>query len=276
MLAGVVILYHPDKKVFENIEQYRDALDILFVLDNTENPSESTAHFFSSFSNVKYIAFHENMGLSYALNYALRIASGYSYLLTMDQDSYFSKDMLEKYKLHIQQCENNPGFSNIAMYAVHYSGSKSENDKKKKYVIAAITSGSILNVKIATMLGGFDENLFIDEVDDEFCYRAKNAGYKVLYFGDIELIHHLGHPQQYSFFKYQFTVLNHGPIRKYYIIRNRLYVAEKFPWIKYYYVRKNLKMIVKILLFENDKKSKMKYILRGIRDYKRKRMGKYK
>lgn len=46
MLAGVVILYHPDKKVFENIEQYRDALDILFVLDNTENPSESTAHFF--------------------------------------------------------------------------------------------------------------------------------------------------------------------------------------------------------------------------------------
>lgn len=276
LLAGVVVLYHPDEEVFDNIKRYRKALDILFVLDNTEEPSEYTAQFFSTFSNVQYIAFHQNMGLSYALNYALKAASKYTYLLTMDQDSYFSEEMLAKYKLYITQCENDPFFSNIAMYSVHYSGLKVKSNENKKYVISAITSGSVLNVRIAKTLGGFDENLFIDEVDDEFCYRAKDAGYKVLFFGDIELIHHLGNPRQYSFFKYQFTVLNHGPIRKYYIVRNRLYVAKKFPWIKRYYMKLILKMLIKIILFEKNKGKKIKYIMRGIEDYKNKRMGKYK
>ena len=36
------------------------------------------------------------------------------------------------------------------------------------------------------------------------------------------------------------------------------------------------KMLVKIILFEKNKGKKIKYIMRGIEDYKNKRMGKYK
>ena len=35
-----------------------------------------------------------------------------------------------------------------------------------------ITSGNIINVKNALAIGGFNEELFIDEVDYDICYRG--------------------------------------------------------------------------------------------------------
>ncbi len=37
-LAGVVTLYHPDDEVLGNIESYLSALEVLYVMDNTETP----------------------------------------------------------------------------------------------------------------------------------------------------------------------------------------------------------------------------------------------
>lgn len=40
-----------------------------------------------------------------------------------------------------------------------------------------ITSGNIINISIALSCGGFDENLFIDSVDEEFCIRCQKYGF---------------------------------------------------------------------------------------------------
>lgn len=85
-LAGIITLYHPDKKVLSNIETFLNQLDILYVLDNTENPDISTKVMFSEIQKVKYKAFGDNMGIAYAMNYALKAAEGYDFLLIMDQD----------------------------------------------------------------------------------------------------------------------------------------------------------------------------------------------
>ena len=37
-LAGVVTLYHPDDEVLGNMKSYMSALDVLYVMDNTETP----------------------------------------------------------------------------------------------------------------------------------------------------------------------------------------------------------------------------------------------
>lgn len=42
-LAGVVVLYHPDESVLQNIQSYLSDLDKLYVIDNSENPEQGGA-----------------------------------------------------------------------------------------------------------------------------------------------------------------------------------------------------------------------------------------
>lgn len=272
-VAGVVVLYHPNEETYANILTYLPHLEVLYALDNTEKPEPGIAHKIAELPNVKYIPFRDNMGLSYALNYALNQVDGQTFLLTMDQDSAFPPHTLDRYISSIRDMANR---DDIAMFAVNYTGLKeAENLNGNHLVKAAITSGSMVNVDIARKIGGFDEKLFIDEVDDEFCYRAGKNGFKILLMSDIKLNHHLGNPKQYDIWGYRFTVLNHSPIRKYYIVRNRLYVAQKYPFIRRYYEQALIKMFVKVLLFESDKLAKLKFMLEGIKDFHNHCFGKY-
>lgn len=278
-LAGVVILYHPDTDVWHNIQSYISSVEKLYVLDNTEQPDSSVVNQLKEDPKIQYIAFYENRGIAYALNYALTKAQsdGYTFLLTMDQDSSFIKATMDVYLRIIKKNQSDFIFKDVIMYAVTYTGLReAECWSGFKYVLTAITSGSVLNIDLAKKIGAFDENLFIDEVDDEFCYRSNKFGYKILLCCDIKLTHHLGNPKRYNFFGYKFTVLNHGPIRKYYIVRNRLYVSAQYPEIKRYYILSIFKMFIKVMLFENNKLMKIKYMFKGIKDYKMKNLGKYK
>lgn len=80
-LAGVVILYHPDDSVIMNISTYIEELDVLYVLDNSEIPAEAIASKIKEFPNAHYVAFRDNMGISYALNYALKQCTELSFLI---------------------------------------------------------------------------------------------------------------------------------------------------------------------------------------------------
>lgn len=278
--AGVVVLYHPEADICRNIQTYVSELDILYILDNTENPSDnfSILDKIIKLQNVKYFPFYENKGLSYALNFALKKVQkeGYTYLLTMDQDSCFPGKEFFKYKTNIIHAENDRKFDNVAIFSVNYSGLKeAENLRGVHEVIAAITSGSILKVRLTEKIGYFDENLFIDEVDDEYCYRARLLGYKIIMYCDIKLTHHLGNPKKYCILGYRFTVLNHGAIRKYYISRNRLYVAKKYKCIRKYYIMSLAKMFIKILFFEKNKFTKIVFMVNGIYDFISNKYGKY-
>lgn len=56
-LAGVVTLYHPDDEVLGNIESYLSALEVLYVMDNTETPDPRWASWAEQQPHVKYVAF---------------------------------------------------------------------------------------------------------------------------------------------------------------------------------------------------------------------------
>lgn len=276
-IVGVVVLYHPDIRIYENIKSYVSELKKLYILDNSEYTDDNIVTMISSFRNVEYVSFKENKGLSYALNVGLRKAKGYSYLLTMDQDSCFLPGDFRKYKNKITQLATQEKYSSIAIFSVMYTGIKNEKKiKDDSFVESAITSGSVLRMSLAKKIGEFDPKLFIDEVDNEYCYRALASGYKIWRFSDIKLKHELGIPNYQCILGWDFVVLNHSAIRKYYIVRNRLYVAQKFPAVKGKYIKKIVSMFIKVLLFENDKISKIKHMVKGIRDFKAKRYGKYK
>lgn len=278
-LAGTVTFYRCDVEHFlENINSYIEELDILYVLDNNEQGNQDVS-IFSKYPKIKYVKFGENRGISAALNYVLQKVQidGYDFLLTMDQDSSFLPNTMHLYKKLVQSYENTHP-SSVAVYSVNYNYNSALNIHQdiSRQIHVAITSGSIIPVNLSIKLGGFDEKLFIDEVDTEFCYRAERAGYKIIEFPGITMKHAFGNRTYHSFLGYKFNTLNHNAIRKYYITRNKIYVMKKYPSVRGRYIIELIKMIVKVLLVETNKLNKLYYIWNGIIDAKAKRMGSYK
>lgn len=270
-IAGCVILYHPQNETINNIQTYINQLDYLYLVDNGGG-GEIIEKIQSKHSNVYVLSYPENQGIAHPLNVILyKAATQYDYLLTMDQDSSFSSEIIEDYFSRIR---NNNDAGKIASYAVNYAHLE-PHKLRNKIITYYITSGSVLNIKNAIHLGGFDEKLFIDQVDSEFAYRAKVSGYQIKTFFDLPLNHHLGNPTHYAVGSYHFDVLNHSPLRKYYIVRNQIYVMRKYPFLKHAYQKYILKEVAKILFFEKEKYIKLQYIIQAVRDAKNNRYGKY-
>ncbi|MBC3537869.1 glycosyltransferase [Megasphaera hominis] len=270
-IAGVVILYNPDESVYKNISSYAPYIQKLYIIDNSEHTNENLLSKIIPHSNIIYIPHKENKGISYSLNEALRMAEGqYDWLLTMDQDSRFADGKFPEYI----QCLTKLGDDVYGICPA--SGSNDENKTiLLEPVEKCITSGNIIRIKTAICCGGFDENLFIDEVDHEFCYRCNKAGYRLLKYKRNILIHALGHPLHKNILGFHFNTLNEGYIRQYYIFRNKLYVCHKYPERRYLEYKAMLKWFTKIILGEPDKLKKILYIYQGFRDYYRKKFGKY-
>lgn len=144
-----------------------------------------------------------------------------------------------------------------------------------------ITSGNIISVNNALLIGGFDEDLFIDEVDSDFIYKGREAGFNI-YTNEtgVYLLHSLGNPSYHMFLGRRTKVQNHNKIRKYYMFRNRFVVLKKHYQIIgprrawNYYIKANISLVRDVLFFENDKWSKLKYMATGFIDFLIGRLGK--
>lgn len=274
-IAGVVVLYYPQSDVIDNILSYLPDLDVLYVIDNSEQCNEQVVEQLKQFANVQYIALGENRGIAYALNLALQKSASYDYLLTMDQDSRFFAGEFKKYKKKILRNT----LSNIAIFGVNYISQKENYGGKCEdaFMKNIITSGSIVNVQETHEIGGFNVNLFIDGVDTEYCYRIRSKGYNILRFGDIFMEHHIGAPTMHRFlWKRHVSCSNHSAVRRYYITRNNIYLFFTYRHQQGLQSMINvlLKDPIKILLYENGKKRKFKAIAWGILDAIKGNMGK--
>lgn len=273
-IAGVVVLYYPQSDVVDNILSYLSDLDVLYVIDNSEQCNKQVIEQLTKYPNIQYIALGKNCGIAYALNLALQKSASYDYLLTMDQDSRFFTGEFRKYKIKVLQSLR----PDIAIYSINY-GPDIENcgkECKDVFIEKAITSGSIINVKVANEIGGFNTALFIDGVDHEYCYRIRAKEYSILRFGNIFMEHHIGNPTVHHFLWRKAVSSNYNVIRRYYITRNNIYL---FFICHYRQSRKALISVllkdpIKILLYENEKIRKFKAIVWGILDAINGNMGK--
>ena len=149
-----------------------------------------------------------------------------------------------------------------------------------KEVLTEITSGALTKAQIYKNVGGYDEKLFIDLVDHDYCLSLNKKGFKILQVDSAILIHNLGESVEKRVLGLKMIPTNHSPLRRYYMSRNRHYIWDKykedFPsWVltdKRRFITENLK----IILFEDKKIEKFKYINKGIKDYKNNIFGKFK
>ena len=274
-LAACVVLYNPDEGVVDNIKTYASGVDEVFAVDNSDEPNAPLLDRITALGeNVTIIPMHGNQGIAAALNRGLQEASrrGYGYILTMDEDSYFTDDTLQRYKDKTEGIFASD--EKVIQVGIHNSGDKDDdlvvNNETPDWLI---TSGSIMRVEDSLAVGGFLEKLFIDEVDREFCYRAADRGYSFRRVLDLTMQHNLGSPIRGKIFGREFEAMGHSKIRKYYIFRNCTYVMKTYPRTRKPYRHFLFATWLKTILVEDDKMNKLKYMRMGRRDAKHGRFG---
>ena len=283
-IAAAVILYHPDNGLAHRLSTYAHLVDKMYLFDNSENNAASYQLVMPLLQNEKYMYYHdgENRGISERLNSGAQKAleDGFQWLLTMDQDSQFDKDVFSNYLTCIHHFSEK---DSTAMFGVQYTDSSLQaRECQFSHAPHLITSGSMLNLAAFKNIGPFDEALFIDKVDHEYCLRALAKGYKIIQFNNIYLTHTLGNVSYHRSLKSGKATprILHSPIRMYYIVRNYFYLkqkykgqfAESFAEMK----RELFNRTKNNFLYGEKKLLLLKYILKGYTDFKKRKMGKLK
>ena len=277
-ITGVVVLYNPQKDFVENILGYLNQLELLYIVDNSERTNSNVIGELKLNKNVQEIESRGNIGLAAALNIAANraLTDGFDLLLTMDQDSRISNDYINTMLKEFER-DNNIGI--LTPFIVHNKNPKKPINTGIENIMTAMTSGSIIKLSAHQKIGGFLEKLFIDYVDNEYCLRMKNFGFKIQKLNSVYVYHELGNVKTRKFLYKKVFPTNHSSLRLYYRTRNRFYMYKiyknKFP--KYINFDKwvFLKEVFKVFLYEEKKIEKIKMIILGYLDFKRNKFGKY-
>ena len=272
--SATVIWYNPDNENINNIKTYINYVEKIYIIDNSMKNNMKLS---SSLNNdkIEYVYNNKNLGIAKALNLACEkaINDGFEWILTMDQDSSFDSDGIKKYFETFDNMEK----ENIGIFSPRHilKNDTKEFDESSDFleVDHVMTSGNLLNLKIWEEIGRFDENLFIDEVDSEICFRIIENGYKVIQLNKIRMFHELGNLEKKNFFTRKISVLNHNHIRKYYIMRNKFYMLKKYKKYRLRYIYYILNDFFKVIFYEKDKLRKLKYMFKGIADFMKRKMG---
>lgn len=273
-LAAVVVFYNPSEKNIKQLEKYLDSVDKIYVVDN----SDDKINRIDSSKKIEYIKLNENKGIAYALNEGAKhaIDDKFKYLLTMDQDSKVTSKIVNDMKEYIV----NNDMKDVGLISP-YQDIDSKDDLKNGDVedmVEVMTSGNIINLEAYKKIGGFKDWLFIDCVDTDYCMNLHKNGYKVLRLNNIVMKHELGNLVVHKLFGKEYPCYNHNAIRRYYIVRNNLYInkmyKDLYPEYCAWLLRVQKGQVKRIIVFEKDKFNKLKMMYKGYKDFKKNIKGK--
>lgn len=282
-VCGVVVTYHPTGEMVQNLRNVLSQTDTLVVVDNCSRPDALNELRDASRS----LGFHliensENLGIAEALNQGVRWAKseGYPWVILFDQDSrltpHFVENMVATWQAHPQRervCSMHPTYYDPGARRDHVRVRASDGGP-----ITSMTSGALMPVWVFDKLGWFASEYFIDEVDSEYCYRIRAAGYIIADSKDAVLHHTTGHPEPFKLLGFRCRPTQHSAIRRYYMSRNRIVLYRKYFPIFPRFVLHSMHMAfietVKCFIADRDRLHKIRNFLLGTWDGLRGRMGK--
>ncbi|MBQ5558502.1 MAG: glycosyltransferase family 2 protein [Lachnospiraceae bacterium] len=283
--AGVVVLYQPDDEVVSHVKTYINAIECLYVIDNSTNYNEYVIEKLNEIPKCKYVSLDGNKGLAVALNIGCNMAKedGFDYILTMDQDSIFEEHAVEKM---IQVVENSKEHLTIVAPNVTSVYPDEKGEMKQSYTLIprteekvetwVMTSGSLMNLDDYLEVGGFDEQFFIAHIDVDLGIKMHRQGMKILMYGDAMIYQRFGNSKPKKILWKTVHPWYENSLRTYYLFRNQAYMIKKYGKECKSLIHVSLvNHIVKILLFEDKKIEKLKMAYKGNKDGKNGKMGQY-
>ncbi len=276
-ILGIVSAFYPDLDELEhNIKSFLPWIDYLIIWENTPAEKSNIERLLNKFDSHKVgmRTTGQNEYLAFPINSCLRDieSEDYTHLLIMDQDSCFVSSDFERYINLIDQYPSKDvaAFGPNTRYTLKKDVAVSE-------VESIILSGGIYPVNILKRLNGFNEELLIDAIDNEYCFRAIANNYKIILMYEVNLEHQVGYRHKHWT---GLTIVPYSAQRTYYYLRNTFWLWEKYPeyfeksykksFVKYRVIYRSLKIFL-----EEDSLRKLKAIFFSIRHFKNKKMGRF-
>lgn len=235
----VLVAYHPQESALRGVlDSISSQASQVIVVDNTEGlgpPPDVGA--------AQYLRLGDNMGVAAAQNkgIASALSQGADYIWLSDQDTVYPSGFLSGMLVCARTCEARgirvaalaPAFfdayaDRVRPFIRHAPFIQAFTPSPGPNAIAdAIASGTLIPAAALRLVGVMQEALFIDWVDIEWCWRARNIhGLQIIGVGDV-VIHHVLGDGVVAFAGRNITI--RSPLRHYYIIRNAVYLALHSP-----------------------------------------------
>lgn len=287
-VLAVVVSYKPDLDTLQNvINKVIDQVGRVLLFDNaTPNPAVST--FLNEIENgptLVVVHSNTNVGLGAAINYAAKYAkiNGFCYLLLLDQDSIPDPGMVVRLKTALKELQQ---AQPVAAVGPQFRDSR--NGRIAPFVRIGfplsqklmggfgqrvscdflITSGTLLSIETLVAVGLMDESLFIDNIDLEWCFRAKYSGFNLYGICDATMQHSIGDFLRPSKLKPGGMTV-HQPLRLYYIMRNRLLLYRRKETPKIWIAQDIPRLVLKLfstIMFLTPRYIYFCNIVRGLSD----------
>jgi rhamnosyltransferase len=277
-IAAFVVLYNPGDGLLDNVAAYAEQVDRVIAVDNSERPDDALRAELIA-RGVEYVPMGGNAGIAAALNAGCRRATelGYSWALTMDQDSTATPGMVAALA-SVLEADDADRIAIVAPLWQQVGGLTEETGDPLVELDIAMTSGNLLRMSAFDSLGGFREDFFIDQVDHEFCLRARRAGWRIVQNRTAVLNHRMGSLQEVRFPVHCF-ITDYSPLRRYYMVRNLFEMNREFGADFPGFMAQQLEHwrtdLAKIVLAEPHRLQKIRMMYRGWRDYRKRRFGRY-
>lgn len=292
-IAVVVIWYYPEKIgkriAVQNILSYSPFCKKIFIVDNSPNDNGNLV---SQIPNSQYIPNFDNMGIAKAQNQGCQAAmdDGYTWVMTMDQDSNWQESEFSLYLSEIERLTRedssvvsfSPGtlqkkaggsfFDTVKQQLKRHLFKKKQTECSGfEYTDRVLASGNIINLDAWKAAGRFNDDLFIDDVDYDFCYRLVRSGKRIVKIHKCKMNHTSGGKRGKTFFP---RAYRYPKERIYYITRNKIFILKNYPEFAHKYkYRKEIARIISGKLFFLEF-SCLKYAIKGIIDGRKGRLGK--
>lgn len=300
-VSSITITYNPEMDILRNqLVSLSKQVGKVIVVDNQSDNIADIECLVNEIKCIELIKLPTNSGIAAAQNEGIILAqkSGQESVVLFDHDSEvppgFIKGLLdsrdELTKSGFKVGAIGPIYSDADSGEVYpvakfkssskYSGFKLEriylnNEAPFSEVYLLIASGCLISIDTLEDVGNMDESLFIDNVDLEWCYRVRSKGYKVFATSKANLKHRIGEGSLKVLGR---KISIHSNIRKYYSVRNNLYL------LKYDYVPLGAK--TRVLLYvllnpmlgffsANNKIEYLKFHYHAFKDFKSGVLGKY-
>lgn len=275
-IYSILVAYNPDlAELNQAIERLKKQTEMVIVCNNSDYDVKFEDEY------VKVFNFGKNLGIAKAQSIGMKWAfeNEADFILQMDQDSIPNDDLVEKllecytiledkgYKVGLvgsQDFDKDTNEESIAMI------NKEENIEGTKYAIVPdiLSSGSLIPKAIYDLIGGMDDDLFIDIVDFEYCWRIREKGFLIVKNKDALLAHKLGDGQKKIFGSISVNI--GSPFRHYYQFRNILMMVSRnyvpFKWK----VSQLVKLLMKLIFYPlglKDGRVRFRYMILGIKDF---------
>lgn len=287
----IIVTYNIGRDFYKCFNSIYEQVEKVVIVDNGSD--EETIGVLNDIEkendDVIVIYNKDNLGIATALNQGIKYAieNNYQWILTMDNDSESTKNMVQVMMKVYESLELEDKESVVSIFPsyIEKGYGQYENIKysdltnlKYEFIEAEITSGNLVKTKVFKELGLLEDKLFIDLVDVEICLRILKNKFKMIKCEGGILLHSLGNSTKRRVLTKEVAVTNHSTLRRYYITRNRFEIWKMYKELDCKYLKNSKKDFIKeaatIILFEKNKIEKVKAMVQGINDYRKNKFGK--